>query len=129
MSSSNVARQTTYKAVKPLGTHYRKATCEEANCPNYLNGWKTILPKSNNDLIQVIKTMNLRFTEEDKGEIIEFTFEAGQSCFNRNQHFADLDKPAILGIDDGFGFRKQDTDQWVDKFNNHLIKLKGEIDG
>ena len=127
-SSLGAARQTTYRAVKPLGTHFRKATCAEVDCPNYLNGWKTILPKSNQNLIQTVKNMNLRYTEEDKGDMVEFIFEAGQTCFKRNEHYLDLGRPAIVGYDDGLGFRKQETDQWVDKFNNHLTKLKGEIE-
>ncbi len=130
MSSSNVERQTTYRAIKPLSTHFRLGSCQEVNCLNYLNGWKTILPK-NHEGIDLIRRSKLRYKEVIEKDMITFIFEAGQICFNRNKenHYVSLDKPAIYGITDSFGFKKQDANEWVDKFDNHLTKLKGEING
>jgi len=71
----------------------------------------------------------MRYTEVSKENMIEFIFEAGQKCFKRNEHYVSLDKPAIYAIRDSFGTKKQEANEWVDKFDNHLHKLKGEIDG
>ena len=61
--------------------------------------------------------------------MIEFIFEAGQEGFKRNEHYVSLDKPAIYAIRDSLGTKRQEANEGVDKFNNHLTKLKGEIDG
>lgn len=127
-SYSNAARQTTYRAIKPISTHFRQGTCQEVSCLNYLNGWKTILPKEH-DGVQWIRETQLRYTEVNNENMIEFIFEAGQECFKRNEHYVSLDKPAIYAIRDSLGTKRQEANEWVDKFNNHLTKLKGEIDG
>jgi hypothetical protein len=126
--SSNAVRQTTYRAIKPLSTHFRQGTCQEVNCLQYLNGWKTILPKEH-DGVQWIRNTKMKYTEVYKESMIEFIFEAGQECFKRNEHYVSLDKPAIFAIRDGFGTKTQEANEWVDKFSNHLDRLKGEIDG
>jgi hypothetical protein len=130
MSSLNVAQQTTYKAIKPISTHFRLGSCSEVNCLNYLNGWQTILPK-NHEGVSLIRSSKMRYKEQQSEDMITFIFEAGQLCFNRNEqnHYVSLDRPAIFGIADSFGFKKQEANEWVDKFDNHLTKLKGEIDG
>jgi len=130
MSSLGVAQQTTYKAVKPLSTHFRPATCREVSCLHYLQGWKTVLADNDLDNINWIRNKSgLNFTEEKQEGTITFIFYAGQNCFRRNTHVISLDRPAIFGVDNGQGFRKQEPDQWVDNFDNHLHKLKGEING
>lgn len=130
MSSLGVAQQTTYRAIKPLSTHFRLGTCQEVSCLNFLNGWKTILPK-NHEGVKMIRSTKMKYVEQHSEDMITFIFEAGQLCFNRNQqnHYVSLDRPAIYGIADSFGFKKQEANEWVDKFDNHLTKLKGEIDG
>ena len=30
----------TYQMAQPLKTHWRPASCEEVDCPNYLSGWR-----------------------------------------------------------------------------------------
>ena len=70
-SYSNAARQTTYRAIKPISTHFRQGTCQEVSCLNYLNGWKTILPKEH-DGVQWIRETQLRYTEVNNENMIEF---------------------------------------------------------
>lgn len=75
----------TYGIAAPVSTHWRKATCEEVDCVNYLNGWKTILPVGS-DLIAVLRSSGRRYTEEVVGDLIEFIFPSGQKCFQAESH-------------------------------------------
>tara|TARA_R100000808_G_C2124537_1_gene135030 strand:+ start:229 stop:621 length:393 start_codon:yes stop_codon:yes gene_type:complete len=130
MSSLGAARQTTYRAIKPIATHFRQATCQEVNCLNYTRGWKTILPV-NHEGINWIRQSNYRYNEvtDLDNNMVEFIFEAGQNCFKQSKHVISLDKPAIFAIQDANGLKKQEANEWIDKFDNHLTKLKGEING
>lgn len=75
----------TFGIAAPLGTHWRKATCAEAECANYLNGWRTILPASS-DLHAVVRGSGRHYTQETIGDLIEYTFPAGQECFHAAEH-------------------------------------------
>lgn len=76
----------TYQQVSPP----RPATCAEAGCPNYLNGWRTIVDEST-DLGQrqaaYIRTESRRGFSERRttAGLTEFSFPAGQRCFARHR--------------------------------------------
>src|SRR5262245_45378310 len=88
----------TYRVEAPLATHWRKASCEEINCPAYFKGWKTYIDLST-DLGQkqyyyITKESKRRFSElKVTDTIIAFTFESGQPCFGRDKHRIQLDRP------------------------------------
>ena len=49
----------TYRAVAPVKTHFRPATCAEVDCQNYVNGWKTVVPSSS-DHAQYIRSADFK---------------------------------------------------------------------
>jgi len=76
----------TYGLRAPIPTHYRPASCADAECPNHTNGWRTIINEST-DLGQqqgaYIRSQSGRKFVETRNEVglTVFTFEAGQKCF------------------------------------------------
>ncbi len=84
----------TFRVSAPLGTHWRPATCDEVDCPNYLNGWRTIVP-ANSDHAELVRSLKnrYRFTEAPQdGGLVAFTFPAGQFCFEARNHRIRLDR-------------------------------------
>lgn len=94
----------TYSIKAPLSSHFRVGTCEEAGCPNYLNGWKSVIQESN-DLGQqqahyIRKQSGRKFTESrDAFGLTVFEFEAGQTCFQ--EHQVRVDRPELYVVRDG----------------------------
>ena len=121
----------TYAIDAPRSTHWRAATCEEVDCPHYLNGWKTILP-AGSDLVDVIKQSGRRFTVEvdtDAG-LMAFIFEAGQPCFQASRHMVRLDREEVFLTRHGdwrgdLGGRHvyDRPDQWTDDFATHQDRI------
>jgi hypothetical protein len=124
----------TYSVRAPLETHWRPATCEEADCPNYLNGWKTILP-ADSDLVEVARHSGRQFTEtRTEGGLVEFTFEAGQPCFQTSNHRLPNDRPQLYSVRGGdwrgnLGVIRRHTRgaDWVDDFANHQDQLADRL--
>lgn len=90
---SHVAAQQ-FSVDAPLATHWERATCEDVDCAEYLNGWMTILPW-NSPLINTLRTSGRRFTEERSDDgMIRFVFSPGQECFRSSLHRAGNGRPA-----------------------------------
>jgi hypothetical protein len=94
----------TYGLRAPLATHFREATCEQAGCPAFQNGWRTVIDERT-DLGQrqaryIRKESGRRFEAMWEGGLTVFLFEAGQRCFGR--HHMPLDREPtylVLGGD------------------------------
>jgi hypothetical protein len=110
----------------------RPASCEEAGCAHYTQGWKTIVPVDSPQAHYIRHDRSRRHIEERSGDgLVTFTFEPGQKCFA----FADHTLPAegrerfIERGGDWRGnprreFREHvDADDFVDSFANHQDKL------
>lgn len=123
----------TYQIVRPVSTHWRKATCKEANCSHYLNGWKTTIDEST-ELGQrqahYIRSGSGRGFTEQKNEsgLTEFLFEPGQDCFNSADHKVALEREPRYFIKDGdwrgnpLGTKPRELGSfgsWVDEFAEH----------
>jgi hypothetical protein len=95
----------TYAAITPQETHWRRATCEEVECPNFLHGWKTTVDEitvlGQQQAYYIRKQSGRKFTEFWEGGLTHFVFEAGQECFARDQHSVPLERPAIFLVRDG----------------------------
>lgn len=119
----SAAQVKTYGIKMPAETHFRPATCAEAQCHAHTHGWVTILP-TGSDLIAVLKGSGRRYHEhrdhlplevvrqmmgheEDTqpmelgAGLVAFYFEAGQSCFQEAQHVMPLERPALYVVTDG----------------------------
>jgi hypothetical protein len=89
----------TYQITSPLATHFRKGTCEEADCEAYQHGFRFRVDERT-DLGQgqahfFRKESGRRFVEErDDAGMTVFTFEPGQQCFQTHQ--VPLERPAAF---------------------------------
>lgn len=114
----------TYAVAAPLSTHFRPASCAEANCRAHKGGWLTAVDETT-DLGQgqahyiraesgrrfvEFRGQNWRHLLDADGEAVgvemydqpgmtTFQFEPGQRCFGRHQ--VPLDKPEIYTVRGG----------------------------
>lgn len=113
----------------PVQTHFRPATCAEVGCPHYINGWKTILPVGS-DLIDVLRRSGRRYVQVDseRGGLVEFIFEAGQSCFRASTHVVSLEREPLYLVTAG-GDRRVHArgEDWVEDSSEYLDAVRDEI--
>ena len=111
---------TLYRIDAPVETHTRKATCAEVDCSAWRLGWTTTVDTSTRlgrDQARYIRNLSgRRLVEHREGQMVVFTFEAGQRCFG--EHRVSLDRPEVYRI----GRARVSPDQWIDE-------LKEETDG
>ncbi|MGA5116850.1 hypothetical protein [Streptomyces pseudogriseolus] len=134
------AEYKTYAITAPISTHFRPGTCEEADCPNYRSGWKSVIDERS-DLGQaqahyIRKESGRKFTEsQDAFGLTTFTFEAGQPCFT--QHKVRLERPELYIVRDGdwrgnpLGTQvRQHTrpELWAEDFAEHQDRLARTIE-
>lgn len=123
----------TYQVLQPTGSHFRKGTCAEVDCPRQRNGWRTVLDTST---VQGQKQANWirsksgrAFTFVQQGPVVTFTFAAGQRCFG--EHKVWLQREPILRIKGGDwrGNPRGDAARvlrpadWIDNFGEHQLAL------
>lgn len=132
----------TYEILAPLSTHFRPATCEEIECPAYVNGWKTIVP-ADSGAAQYIRsgTSGRRFVEAQSPYEIEngltdgmaeFIFEPGQKCFASDKHRVPLEREPLYiargGDARGNPLRERRVhtrpEDWTEDFAEHLDKVR-----
>jgi hypothetical protein len=137
-----VAAMKTYAISAPLSTHFHPVTCEEAGCEAYLHGWVSYIDESaelgQRQAHYIRRECGLKFTEERNASgVTEFTFEAGQVCFQSDRHQRRTDRPEKYVVRGG-DFRGNPTrerrvhsgpDPWLDDFATHQDRLKSLIEG
>jgi hypothetical protein len=79
-----------YELRRPAGKEFwRKATCEEANCPNWQYGWETRIDLSSElgqqQAAYIVKRSGRHFSQEREGDMVVFVFTPGQECFSEHQ--------------------------------------------
>ncbi len=123
-----------YTVSSPFSTHWRNATCEEAECEEYQRGWKTMVDLDSElgqrQAFYIVKESGRKFQAERHGQIVEFIFEPGQKCFT--QHKVRLERYPRFFVRDGdwrgnpTGTVREhrDFDNWCDDFAAHQDKLK-----
>ncbi len=127
----------TYEIRVPAATHWRPATCAEVDCPAYLSGWRTRLPRGS-ELVEVLRRSGRRCHEVtglDDAEL-EFLFEPGQECFAASTHRVRVDRPELYVVRGGDwrgnprgDFRQHATaDDWVDDFGTHQQQIADAIE-
>lgn len=88
----------THAVFAPVGTHWRKATCEEVGCLAHHNGWSLDTTGVPADLVELAKRSGRRYAatrdEETGAEVLHF--EAGQPCFKASEHRMRLDREEIF---------------------------------
>jgi len=125
----------TYAVRQPLATHWRKATCEEINCPAFLNGWVTRVPWGSPEADYIIAGRHRRRFKETTGidsAEREFMFAPGQPCWRASEHQAPLGRPPLFIVRGGdyrgnpAGDRRVHVraEDWRDDLGEHLIMIK-----
>jgi hypothetical protein len=126
----------THYILAPLNTHWRRGTCEEAECRPYLEGWGTPAKAFNEEDLSRLRHMGYKWgvVQIAEGED-HFWFEAGQRCFRSwaEPHMVQLERPGIFLVRDGDhrgNPRKTEPvvfsgpDSWADSLNTNLEKLQ-----
>lgn len=130
----------TYEIAAPRSTHFRAATCAEADCRYHVNGWQTAVDESTDlgkQQAYYIRNQSGRRYSEDRNltpGLTLFTFEPGQTCFAADRHVVPLDRPALFLVRGG-DWRgnptgelvRRSADDWVDDFATHQDKLATEL--
>lgn len=122
----------TYAIRSPLATHTRPATCAEAGCLAYYQGWTLRVEDLTPELLYTAKHSGRRFTTEHVAEGETYlVFEAGQLCFAAGTHRVPTGKPEIylVGRGDHRLFdprrakRHTSPEDFMDDLHTHLDKV------
>jgi len=124
----------TYGVARPIATHWRKATCKEIGCANFINGWRTTI-----DLNTPLGQTQAKYIRDHSGRkytvvgqmnnVVTLEFPAGQKCFG--EHKRPLEREPIFYIKGG-DFRgnpmgiptqKLRAVDWIDDFGDHQNKI------
>lgn len=129
----------TYGWHRPVVSHYRPATCEEADCDAWRYGWVTTvditsdLGRRQYDYITHDKTRTYTVTQPAAG-IFKFAYQPGHPCFDSGNHRVLLGRPPIFTVRSGDWrqFTSPATvhryaEDWVDDFANHQDRLATAI--
>lgn len=128
----------TYQVSAPKSSHFRKATCEEIGCPNYLKGWKIHLEALSEALKDAVKKSGKKYKLMPVSEGQTYlVFEPGQPCFDESKHVTRMEKPEIYVVRDGdwrgnprrTQARKHTRAEfWLEDFSEHQDKIKTQIE-
>ena len=129
-----------YSWRRPLSTHWRKATCEEARCGAFRLGWVSVVDVSTElgrrQYDYITHDTSRQHHEEKTGTgLVSFTFPPGQEFFAgapQHEHRKPVDRPPLLLVTGGDwrGNPRQvrtvvhrHADDFVDDFATHLEGL------
>jgi hypothetical protein len=114
------------RAFQTEEAHFRPATCAEVNCPDYLNGWRTLLPVNHEHIDFIRHQTGRHFTEGRIGEgLIEFRFPAGQPCFRTSQHRVQNGRPPGLLVQTrDHRVIEQEPERWLGEFNDEVARAE-----
>lgn len=125
-----------FEVRSPLGADFwRKATCEEVDCPRFLQGWVsridegTTLGQAQAAYIRSDRSRKALEVRTPEG-LTEFRYPPGQTCFRADEHRIRNDRPAIHLVRGG-DWRGPTSparvferpDQWVETFAEHQDRL------
>lgn len=125
----------TYEVSRPRSTHFRKATCQEVDCPNWQRGWRTscdvATPLGRTQANYIRLHSGRSWTVVAAGDLVTFTFAPGQECFS--QHTRPLDREPFFRIasgdwrqrDSGIAVRAQD---WIDDLGDNQLQVKARVE-
>jgi hypothetical protein len=128
----SVDKMKTYEISAPIGSHTRRARCEEVQCEANLKGWISVFDISTElgaRQAKYVRELSRRtFKLREALPMIHLTFPPGQQCFAG--HRVPLDRPAFFIVRDGdnrgnptrrtVSLRPVD---WVDDFATHQRRI------
>lgn len=130
----------TFQVTAPISTHTRKATCEEAECAQYLRGWRMKL-----DLGTELGQKQAYYIKHHSGRaykvvaqqdgLVELEFSGNQTCFQ--DHRVRIDRPEIYRVKGG-DYRgnplrtpvrtHKKAEYWVEEFAENQDRLKTQME-
>lgn len=130
----SVDKMQTHHILAPADTHFRKATCEEVECPHYLKGWGLPLKGLDEGDIWQAKNSGRKWTElEIKAGEKHLWFEAGQPCFRASTHRIRIEREEVFLLRPG-DWRGQPSDRkpivfsgadaWADSVQTNLDQIE-----
>lgn len=120
----------TFQILAPVSTHFRPATCAEADCPDHIRGWITVLELGDDRAEYVRRSSGRSFVETRDATHVTFTFKAGQTCFR--PHRIRVDRPEIFIARDGDyrgnprgtePYRHKRAVDWADEFAENQDRI------
>jgi hypothetical protein len=129
----------TYKIWRPEhGTFWRPATCAQVDCAPHLHGWTTTVDErtelGQRQAWYIRSASARRFSEHrDDTGLTVFTFEAGQSCFQADQHQVATEREPLYLVKPGDwrgGAQGRSSrvhtraEDWVEDFSEHQDKIQ-----
>jgi hypothetical protein len=131
---------TSYELHQPLETHYRRITCQEANCPKFHNGWELgydltdpVKVEAANLIKKIANVRGLVFSYQVLGTVVTFTFQPGQQCLEAHHEPLERDPFAIKRNGDWRGnprreiYKHANLEDWVDDFQAHQDKTAHQL--
>lgn len=129
----------TYQIVSPTETHYREAKCQEVDCSNYREGWKTVIDEATDlgkqQAYYIRNRSGRKYRENRTAGITEFIFYSEQQCFANHQ--VPNGRPELYLVKEGdFRGNPRGTDPiihsdarfWLEDFAEHQDKLKTTLE-
>lgn len=126
----------TYAVTLPKATHWRSATCAEVECPNHLRGFSITADVSTELGRKQANYLRMKsgrsFTVQQIGDLIAFTFHAGQKCFEPHRVSLQREPNFFVKGGDyrgnplGLPTRKLSAQSWVDDFGEHQDRIAGQ---
>lgn len=128
----------TYSISAPVSTHFRRATCAEVDCPDFLSGWRVRVEGLPAQLLHDAKTSGRKYVEVQVTEGETWLhYEAGQPCFRVAEHRIRIGKPELFLVQDG-DWRgnprqtrtrmHQKPEFWVEDFGEHQQNIADQIE-
>ena len=97
-----VSASQTFRISSPLSTHFRKGTCEEADCGAYQNGWVTTVPVASQMEATLRASGRSWFARElNPDGTVSYHFAPGTPCFRAETHQVRLDREPRFLVQDG----------------------------
>ncbi|WP_406156981.1 hypothetical protein [Streptomyces canus] len=128
----------TYEMSSPLSTHWRPATCAEANCQYYADGFQVRVEGLAPQVLYAVQHSGRKYTVQQVAEGETYlAFEAGQPCLRQSLHRVRVERPPLYLVRDGDwrgnprGTKArlhQNPENWVEDFATHQQAIKDEIE-
>ena len=129
----------TYEMRSPLSTHFRPATCAEANCTYYRDGFQVRVEGLAPKVLHAVQNSGRKYTVQKIAEGETYlAFEAGQLCLRASLHRVRIeDRPPLYVVRDGDwrgnprGTKArlhQRPEDWVEDFATHQQAIADEIE-
>ena len=115
-----------YGINRPLSSHWRRATCAEMDCPQYLFGFETLIDEATqfgqHQAAYIRHQSGRHFTEERQASgLTRFVFPAGQRCFR--EHKIPLEREPILTRASLGDKVVLERGRWVEDFNENSERI------